>query len=76
MMNELGNSKWGTNLVEKILVKEKKLSDINFGKLKKALPYIKSNLSDSDNSMYFRVNLLIDKENIKTGPNNVTFKIS
>ena len=76
MMNELGNNMWGRNLAEKILVKEKKLSDINFGKLKKPLPYIKSNLSDSGNSMYFRVNLLIDKENIKTGPNNVTFKIS
>lgn len=63
-------------LLKKYWSKKKRLSDINFGKLKKALPYIKSNLSDSGNSMYFRVNLLIDKENIKTGPNNVTFKIS
>ena len=65
MMNELGYNMWGTNLLEKISVKEKGLRDINFGKSEKALPYIKNNLSDSDNSMYFRVNLLIDKENIK-----------
>ena len=41
-----------------------KMSNINFEKLKKALIYIKTNLTDSDNNMYLTVDLLIDISNI------------
>ena len=50
-------------MLEKILVSEKELSDINFERLKKALTYIKNHLFDSDNNMFLTVNSLIDINN-------------
>ena len=61
-------------MLEKILVSEKELSDINFKRLKKA--YIKNNLIDSDNKMYLTVDSLTDINNIINGLNNFTIKYS
>ena len=54
-------------LLENILASEKKLSHINFERLKNALVYIKKNLIDSDDHMYLAVDSLI------TGSNNNCF---
>ena len=59
-------------MLEKILVSEKELSDINFERLRKALTHIKNNLFDSDNNMYLAFNLLIDINNMITGSNSIT----
>ena len=61
-------------MLEKILVSEKDLSDINFKRLKKA--YIKNNLINSDNNMYLTVDSLTDINNIINGLNNFTIKYS
>ena len=56
-------------MLEKILVSEKELSDINFERL----TYIKDNLIDSD-SIYLTVDSLINSKNIITSSNNVTLR--
>ena len=56
-------------MLEKILVSEKELSDINFERL----TYIKKNLIDSD-SMYLTVDSLINSRNIINSSNNVTLR--
>ena len=56
-------------MLEKILVSEKDLSDINFERL----TYIKNNLIDSD-SIYLTVDSLINSRNIITSSNNVTLR--
>ena len=56
-------------MLEKILVSEKELSDINFERLM----YIKDNLIDSD-SIYLTVDSLINSRNIITSSNNVTLR--
>ena len=58
------------NYVKKNIGFKKELSDINFGRLKNALVYIKDNLIDSDNKMYSTVHSLIEI-NIITGSNNI-----
>ena len=58
-------------MLEKTLVFEKELSDINFERLKNALVYIKNNLIDSDDNMYLTVDSLIDMNNVITGSNNI-----
>ena len=57
-------------LLEKILILEEELSNINFERLKKALIYIKINYINSDD-MYLIDDSLIDINNI-TGSNNFT----
>ena len=42
-------------LIRKILIYEKKLSDVKFERLKKVLIYIKNNLIDYNNNMYLTV---------------------
>ena len=42
-------------MLRKILVLEKELSDSKFNRLEKALVYIKTNLTYSDNNMYLTV---------------------
>ena len=61
-------------MLKKSLVSEKELSDTNCERLKKALIYIKNNLTDSDNNMYLTVDLLLDINNIITGLNNITLR--
>ena len=53
---------------------ERKLSNINIERLKKALIYIKNDLIDSDNNNYFTVDSLININNIKTVSNNITLR--
>ena len=54
------------------MVSEKKLSDINFERLKKALTYKSNKLIDSDDDMYLTAaDSLIDIKNIITGSNNI-----
>ena len=54
-----GNKMWWKNYVRKN-ISEKKLSDITLKIKKKALTYIKNNFIDSNNKMYFTVDLSID----------------
>ena len=61
-------------MLEKILLSEKKLGEINFKRLKNALVYIKNNLTDSDDSMDLTNDTLIDIKNIITGLNNITLR--
>ena len=61
-------------LLENILASEKKLSHINFERLKNALVYIKKSLIDSDDHMYLAVDSLIDISNIITGSNNIALR--
>ena len=61
-------------MLEKILVSENKLSDINFERLKYALMYIENDLIDSGDNMYQAVHSLIDINNIITGLNNITLR--
>ena len=49
--------------LEKILISEKELSDINFERSKNALEYIKNDLIDFDDNMYLTVDLLININN-------------
>ena len=60
-------------MLEKILVSEKQLSDINFERLGKVLTYRKNNIIDSYN-MYLTVDSLININNIITCLNNITLR--
>ena len=53
------------------MVSEKELSDINFKRLKHVWMYIKNNLNDSDDKMYFTVNSFININNIINGSRNI-----
>ena len=53
------------------MVSEKELSDINFKRLKHVWMYIKNNLIDSDDKMYFTVNSFININNIINGSRNI-----
>ena len=59
-------------MLEKILVSEKELSDINFQRMKNTLVYIKNNLIDSDDNMYLTADSLTDLNNITTSSKNIT----
>ena len=59
-------------MLEKILVSEKELSDINFQRMKNTLVYIKNNLIDSDDNMYLTADSLTDLSNITTSSKNIT----
>ena len=59
-------------MLEKILVSEKELSDINFQRMKNTLVYIKINLIDSDDNMYLTADSLTDLNNITTSSKNIT----
>ena len=59
-------------MLEKILVSEKELSDINFQRMKNTLMYIKNNLIDSDDNMYLTADSLTDLNNITTSSKNIT----
>ena len=61
-------------MLEKTLVSEKELSDINFERLKNVLVYLKNNLIDSDDNMYLTVDSLIDMNNVITGSNNIILR--
>ena len=65
---------WWKKYVNKFLVWEKKLNDINFEKSKKGLLYIKNNLIDSNNNMYLTVDSLININNVITGSNNINLR--
>ena len=56
------------------MVPEKELSDINFGRLKNALVYIKHNLNESVDYIYLTVDPLININSIITGSNNVAVR--
>ena len=58
------------------MVSEKEMSDINFERLKSLLVYIKNNLIDSEDNMYFTVDSLININNIITGSNNLNVRSS
>ena len=58
------------------MVSEKEMSDINFERLKSLLVYIKNNLIDSEDNMYFTVDSLININNIITGSNNINVRSS
>ena len=62
-------------MLEKILVSEKELSDINFQRMKNTLMYIKNNLIDSDDNMYLTADSLTDLNNITTSSKNITWEI-
>ena len=62
-------------MLEKILVSEKELSDINFQRMKNTLVYIKNNLIDSDDNMYLTADSLTDLSNITTSSKNITWEI-
>ena len=62
-------------MLEKILVSEKELSDINFQRMKNTLVYIKNNLIDSDDNMYLTADSLTDLNNITTSSKNITWEI-
>ena len=53
---------------------EKKLSNINCERLRKALIYIKSYFIYSNDNMYLTVDSLIDINNIETGSINITLR--
>ena len=61
-------------MLRKILVLEKELSDSKFKRLEKALVYIKTNLTYSDDNMYLTVDSLIDTNNTITCSNNITLR--
>ena len=52
------------------------MSDINFERLKSLLVYIKNNLIDSEDNMYFTVDSLMNINNIITGSNNINVRSS
>ena len=62
------------SMLEKILISEKELSDINFERLKNMLVYIKDNFIDSDDNKYLTVDSLIDINNIITGSNSISLR--
>ena len=62
-------------MLEKILVSEKELSDINFQRMKNTLVYIKNNLIDSDDNMYLTADSLTDLNNITTSSKNITWEV-
>ena len=53
---------------------KKKTALYQFWEIKKALTYIKNNLFDSKNKMYFTINSLIDINNLIIGWNNITLE--
>ena len=61
-------------IILKILISAKELSEINFERLKNALVYIKHNLINSDSNMYLTADSLIDKNNMITGSNNIILR--
>ena len=56
-----------------INIKKKEFTDTNYKRLQEALVYIKKNLVDTDGSMYWTVDSLIEINNI-TGSNNINFR--
>lgn len=57
-----------------MLISRKELSNINFERCKKALIYIKNYLTDSDNNVYWILDLLININNVTTSSNLITLK--